>query len=345
MKTRSQTRISLPAAANRAVRAFLFAGLVLAGSLRAQTALNLSSATGWGTVTGNTNAAVTFIDYNTHDRFTTSDNNSTSTYNLVGGSSTAAGATVTTNPMFQMQTAYIGGTAAANLGVAFRLRLGSYDLQTIGNTGLTLLVGVGSSSSPGAAQFAIGATFTSSNSALTSWSVFTLDGGTNSSATPSLWDTATGGLFAGQTKSTFATGTSADAAYLNYQSTGNDVFNSTASRDTSDAWLTFGITFDRINSVISSSARGGTTYDATTTTWNYSAVVFSGTNTATWTAKDWIAPTTSTTNTTFSDFIYTHGGTTPVPEPTTYLMVAGLLLPSYLYFHYKRKRARPAPAA
>lgn len=322
----------------RALRLATIGALCAGASSPAQVALNMTTNSDWVAVTRTRTPSEPFIDYNTYNRFDTSsspgESRVDSAYNLVGGSSTSSGASLNTNSLFQIQTGYVGGATEDKLGVAFRLRLGSYDLGQVGlSGGLTTLVGIGSTSSADKATFLIGASIQSSGA----WSIFVIDGGSaNGTAKVTDWNTGSG-YFAGATKSVFATGPSINTSFFNYGATLSDGFNSSNDSSSNDGWLTFGITFASVNALVSSTSRVNNTYDAATTTWNYSAAVYAGVDSTNWVAKDWLNH--AKTDTVFSDFIYTNGGmTNPVPEPSTYLMVGGMIFPAYLIVRHKRRR-------
>lgn len=319
----------------RALSLATFGALCAGASLPAQVALDMTSSADWATVTRQRTPTIPFVDYNTNKQFDTStETRARSTYNLAGGADGSATANLDTNAMFQIKSGYIGGTTADKLGVAFRVRLGSYDLQQVGlSGGLTVLVGTGSTLSADKATFILGASIQSNGT----WNIFTLET-TSASGTAKVtdWNTSKGGNF-GSYQITAQGNTSFDNNYIAYGSTGNDAFNSPNDAASNDGWLTFGITFAQVNALVTSAGRSGFTYDATSAAWNYSTSVYAGTNPATWVAQDWLSR--SNTDTTFSDFIYTNGGTTrPVPEPSTYLMVGGMIFPTYLLVRYKRRR-------
>lgn len=326
----------------RGLRVAVLSSLWAGAPLPAQVALDMTSNADWVAVTRQRTPPISFIDYQTNKQFNTStETRAGSTYNLVGGTDGSATANLDTNALFQIKTGYVGGTTEDKLGVAFRVRLGSYDLAQVGlSGGLTVLVGTGSTLSADKATFLMGASIQSNGT----WSIFTMETTTASgSAKVTDWNTSKGGNFGNY--SITAQGNSAfDNAYLAYGATGNDAFNSPTDSASNDGWLTFGITFAQVNALVSSAGRNGFTYDATSVTWNYSTAVYTGTNAGTWVAQDWLSR--SNTDTTFSDFIYTNGGTTrPIPEPGTYLMVGGMILPVYLSIRYKRRRAAMAASS
>ncbi|MFM9031147.1 MAG: hypothetical protein ACKOTF_10800, partial [Opitutaceae bacterium] len=158
--------------------------VAFSASVRAQVQLDLSlatpaagSGTGWVAV-NNSTAGKAFIDYQTLTNITQTGGQNAPVYlNLVGGTYSGSGTPLTSasysvNPLLQVQTAYIGGSTAADLGVAFRLRLGSY---APANT-VTGIVGViynvpNATNGTDAASFAIAATATSNGTTYTSWAV------------------------------------------------------------------------------------------------------------------------------------------------------------------------------
>ncbi|MBI5689060.1 MAG: PEP-CTERM sorting domain-containing protein [Verrucomicrobia bacterium] len=329
----------------------LYFGVV---SLCGQTALVMSdvtssAGTGFASLT-NTQAGKGFIDYYTVSRWSDSavKNPADAAFNLVGGSSTASTATFSTSPMLQVQTAYIGGTNPSNLGVAFRLRLGSYDLAAIQSTGLTAIVGVGPEGNSDKATFGLSASITSDGSKITGFTINILDA-QSTVGVNQLAKFTTGGSGGFVSSTVFATNsTGVDTSFVSYQSTGNNAFSDPDEGQSNDGWLTFGVTFAAVNNAVSSLSRTNGSgvvnpYDADTAKWNYIPVVAKGTNPATWNPVDAVG---STGNTWASDFVYTNGSPTtpslppgyPVPEPSTWIISGMLLLPAGGLW-WRRRRA------
>lgn len=310
----------------------------------AQTQMDLSTATGWSTINGKND----YTDANSKVPWTSSTTQALSVYNFVGGgtfSGSFSGA-YATNPMLQMQTGYIGGTTADDQGVAFRFRLGAYDLSTIGSTGITVLVGMGPSSSADKANFALGASFTVASAAIDSWSVFYIDtdrAGSNGVATPANWVTSatwyTGGGAAKELNIVASSsGGQTQSAFINYQSATDAFVSSASGVASSDAWLTFGITFKALNDGISTTTTGMTNaFSVGSSQFNLAPAVYSGVASAgsfTGTVQDY--SNTSGSSAVFTNAIYLNPS--QVPEPATYLGIAATALPAGFLAWVRRRR-------
>lgn len=331
----------------------LFWGSIGMVGLLGQTQLDLSTASGWTTINGKSD----FSDANTKVIWSYSGTTKAdSVYNLVGGGSNTSGTAsslYSTNPMLQVQTGYIGGTSADDEGVAFRFRLGAYDPETVGSTGLTAIIGLGPSASADKANLAIGASFTVSSGSINSWAVFYIDpdrAGANGNADPSNWTTSatwyTGGGSGKELNVVASSGlSSTQSSFINYQAISDQFVGTAASPNTpaaSDAWLTFGITFKVLNDGVTSTTKSGGTFGAGTSQFNlapavYSGVVNTSNSTFTGTVKDY--SNTSGNNAVFTNALYLSGSATAVPEPSTFLMVP-LLISPFLYPAFRRFRRR-----
>ena len=326
----------------------LLLGLILSAwspDLRSQVQLDLSltvpdsqSGTGWSSVS-NTTAGKAFIDYYTVKAI---DGAIPANRNLVGGSDLTSSAVATSNPMLQIQTGYIGGTTASDLGIAFRLRLGQYD-NTQSVTGMVGVMWTVPNQTNGtdAVSFAVAVTLNSSGSAFTSYSLGllwktdsnTINKDSNFNTTAQGFDASTT-LLSNQSF-TSVTATAANSPFASIQSTTN-VFTKPGGTDTTDAWLSFGVTFASVNNNVAAIARtaSGTVnpFDATTARWGFSPVVGAGSAFSSFAGGDAVG---TTGNIYVSDALYANGssvaGSTPtiaaVPEPSTFLMIPALLIP------------------
>lgn len=325
------------------ILSLVFWGSLGAGRLLAQTQLDLSTSSGWTTIDGKS----AFTDANTKVVWSYSGTTkATSVYNLVGGGSNTSGTAsylYTTNPMLQVQTGYIGGTSADNEGVAFRFRLGAYDLATVGSAGLTAMIGMGPSASADKANMAIGVSFTVASGSINSWAVFYIDpdrAGSNGSANPADWTTSAtwySGGGAGKELNVVASSglSSTQSSFINYQTASDQFVGTAASPNTpaaSDAWLTFGITFKVLNDGVTSTTKSGGTFGAGTSQFNLAPAVYSGVvNTSNNTFSGAIEDYTNTSgnNAVFTNAIYLSGSTTSsvIPEASTFLMIPALISP------------------
>ena len=341
------------------------AALLLSSAAQGQVQLDLSlntpaagSGTGWVAV-NNTTAGKSFIDFQTLNPITGKGTNP-AYLNLVGGTYSGSGdplasASYAVNPLLQVQTAYIGGSTAADLGVAFRLRLGGYDkTQTV--TGMVGAIWSVANQTNGtdAASFAIAATANSSggvNGNYTTYSVslmWNTDSSTINKA--SNFDTASQGFSNSVTlynavAFSSVTASSAKSSFVSIQTTSDgNIFNQ-GGTDTADAWLSFGVTFAAINNNVASIARNGNNFDATTAKWGFAPVAGSGNTPATFNGFDAVG---TNGNIYMSDLIYANGSTvaggipTPIPEPSTYVMISALLAPAIALVMRRRRYSRGA---
>jgi hypothetical protein len=325
----------------------IFTGMMVGlGELFGQTQLDLSTSSGWTTINGKT----AYTDDKTKVVWSySSTTKADSVYNLVGGGSNTSGTasyTYTSNPMVQVQTGYIGGATANDEGVAFRFRLGAYDPNAIGSSGLTAVIGMGPSASADKANLVIGVSFTVSSGSINSWAVFYIDpdrAGSNGNADPSNWSTSASwysGGGAGKELNVVASSGlgSTQSSFINYQSASDQFVGTVASPNTpeaSDAWLTFGITFKVLNDGVTTTTKDGGTFGAGTSQFNLAPAVFSGVvntsnNTFAGTVKDYT--NTSGNNAVFTDALYLSGATTTsvIPEASTFLMIPALVSPLLL---------------
>lgn len=316
----------------------------------AQTKLDLTSAspsassgTGWITV-NNSSAGKSFIDYQTLNKI----NTSTPAYlNLVGGTYSGSGAPsssalYTANPMLQIQTGYIGGATSADLGVAFRVRLGGYDATQ----SFSVLVGgyYATLTSSDSASFAVAATLTSDGTTFTGWALNLLyQTGSSTINKATNFDTGSSGFDASVAvrSGSFGTGLT-HSDYVAIQATGDNVFNAGGS-DSSDAWLSFGVKFSDINISATATARNNLTLDATSNKWAFTAVPATGTTPSGFNGEDAVG---SGGNIYMSDQIYTNGSTvaganptiSAVPEASTWVMAPVLCAPA-VGFLWRRRRS------
>jgi hypothetical protein len=341
-----------------------FVGALVGLEAQAQTALNLASntpsadsGTGWVAV-NNSTANKTFIDAYTYKKITetgTTGSNIPAYLNLVGGTYSGSGAPTASavysdNPMLQIQTGYIGGTTANDLGIAFRVRLGAYDpTKTFtGVVGINYSV-ANQTNGTDAASFAAAATVVSNGTTYTSYSVSLLWNTTSGTVNkPDNFNVSAQGFNTSVGLSShsgnFASG-STNSSFVSIQAT-TDVF-SNGTTPANDAWLSFGVTFAAVNANVAAIARNSLPFDATTSRWSFTAVPATGTTPATFAGQDAVG---SNGNIYMSDFLYTNGSSTsgstptftPVPEPSTFLMVPALLAPAVMVLRRRRRLAEVA---
>lgn len=316
--------------------------------------LLLNTASGWTAITNSSRSATAFTDANTSLGIGAAGSTSTTwAYNLVGGSDASAAAVYSSNPMVQLQVGDIG--VAGTPGVAIRVRLEAFNLASINSgNGLMLLVGFGKATNPEKANFGLLAQLTSNGTSTAAGSIYILDSNSATGVTkPADMITTSGGGLANEITA-FQTGLDALAAsptYISYGSTTN-AFNGGTSNsitDTTDAWLTFGVTFAAVNAAVSSAARSGVNFDASSGQWNLTVATYNGTVATTGAPgsfnnspvfKDTLGSSTSLL---FSDAVLLTGATTAVPEPSTIIMVP-VLIGAALGFRFWRSRRTAVPA-
>lgn len=291
------------------------------------------------------NGATSFVDYQTGLRYGAAT--PLLTYNLVGGSSTASSAVVSSFPLLQYLNGTIGGASSTYDGIAFRVRLGGYSLSDIATNPLTVQLGIGPDSNPQKATFGVGITLTyNSGTSTLSGNVFVADSGSSAgSPKPVDWkNTSAGGtsiwsaITSVSNTSTTISGGTFSTSYWSYQAVSGDSspFN-TVSGDTQDAWLTFGVTFNSVTSsaasVTSTSGILGFT-SGTQQTYNVAVSTYQGSTNSTWVEIDTVGGVTAK----FSDPVALASYSAAVPEPTTYLSIAALALPAGYMTWLRRRR-------